>query len=379
MKRKTAAASRSPREVFEQALTHHDRGDLAAAEAGYRELIRLEPHNNGGLNLLAMILIDRGEPAAALPLIKRAIANATGRGVAWSQLTLGHYHAAVGNDELAVAAMTQSCALDPESAPPHYDLARHHLRHGRRDHALVALYDTIERQPDHARAQFLITSLTGGHADTAPASYVTELFDSYAPSFERHLQSLDYNAPALLAELVDAAAPAADRSWQVADLGCGSGRGGVAFRGRARHLIGSDLSPKMVELSRRRGVYDELHAEDLLATLARTPAALDLIVAADVFIYVGALEAAFAAAAAALAPGGRFAFSTEREPDSGKPDGFRLQASSRYAHGDGYIRGLAQHHALAVHATRDITLRVDHGRPIAGTLYLVTRDIVTRA
>jgi predicted TPR repeat methyltransferase len=229
----------------------------------------------------------------------------------------------------------------------------------------------LELEPAHDRARFLVASLTGGHVDAAPADYVTELFDSYAPGFEAHLvDGLGYRAPAQLAELV-AAAGAGDelpqRAWRVIDVGCGSGLGGAAFRAIARHLIGSDLSPRMIEIARRRGIYDELHVEDLTATLRRARADADLIVAADVFIYVGALDDAFRAAAGALRPGGLLALSTER----GDGDGFRLQPSSRYAHGDGYVRGLAQRHGFAVREARDTVLRTDHTGPVAGVLYLL--------
>jgi predicted TPR repeat methyltransferase len=358
-------------ELIAEALALQERGEGGEAEARYREVLRHEPEHHAALNLLAMILIERGEAVAAAPLIERAIALAPG--VAWYHLNLGHAHAAAGRDDQAVAAMTASAERDADTAIPHYDLARHHLRHRRPGAALAALREVVARDPAHDRARFLIASLTGGHAATAPADYVTELFDSYAPGFEAHLvDALGYRAPAQLAELV-AGDEAPRRAWRVIDLGCGSGLGGAAFRDFARHLIGSDLSPRMVELARRRGVYDELHVEDLVDTLGRAAGDADLVVAADVFIYVGALDRAFAAAAGALAPGGRFAFSTER--DGG--DGYRLLPSSRYAHGDDYVRRLAEHTGLVVREARSTTLRVDHGQPIAGILYLLATRLAS--
>src|SRR6185295_4297444 len=99
--------------------------------------------------------------------------------------------------------MAASAALDPGNPIPRYDLARHHLRHARPEPALAALREVVARDPRHDRARFLIASLTGGHVDSAPADYVTELFDSYAPSFEAHLiDALAYKVPERLAELV---------------------------------------------------------------------------------------------------------------------------------------------------------------------------------
>ena len=369
MKRKKQKLRRPAGELIAEALALQERGALAEAEQRYRELLRHEPDHHAAMSLLAMILLERNDPGAAASLIAQAIRLAPD--IAWYHLNLGHACAAAGLDDRAVEAMMASARLDPASAIPRYDLARHHLRHGRPGEALAALREVLEREPAHDRARFLVASLTGGHVDAAPADYVTELFDSYAPGFEAHLVNvLGYRAPAQLAELVTAAGRAGEeaphRAWRVIDVGCGSGLGGAAFRGIARHLIGSDLSPRMIEIARRRGVYDELHVEDLVATLDRTHD-VDAIVAADVFIYVGALDDAFRAAAGALRPGGLLALSTER----GDGDGYRLQPSSRYAHGDGYVRGLARRHGFAVRETRDTVLRTDHSGPVAGALYLL--------
>jgi predicted TPR repeat methyltransferase len=133
-------------------------------------------------------------------------------------------------------------------------------------------------------------------------------------------------------------------------------------------LIGSDLSARMIARARQRAIYDELYCEDLLATLARERE-VDLVVAADVFIYVGALDATFAACAAALRSGGRLAFSVERAEGTG----FVLLPTLRYAHADAYVRGLAGTHALAIERAEPSILRVDKGAPIHGTLYLLRR------
>jgi predicted TPR repeat methyltransferase len=364
-RKKVKPRRRSAADLIAEALALHERGGVAIAEQMYREVLGQEPDHHGALNLLAMILVERNDPASAVTLITRAIAIAPD--VAWYHLNLGHAYAAAGLDDRAVEAMQASAGLDLSSAIPRYDLARHHLRHGRPRDALAALHQVIECDPSHERARFLIASLSGGHVDTAPAGYVVELFDSYAPSFEAHLvNALDYKVPERLAELVAAAGPPG-RAWRVIDLGCGSGLGGVAFRGFARHLIGSDLSPRMVEIARERGVYDELHVEDLTATLRRGGADVDLVVAADVFIYVGALDESFGAASSALRAGGLFAFSTERC----EGDGYRLLPSCRYAHSDGYVRELARRHGFSIREARETILRIENTEPVSGALYLL--------
>ena len=104
------------------------------------------------------------------------------------------------------------------------------------------------------------------------------------------------------------------------DPGCGTGLVGAALRSRCHgRLTGCDLSGQMVEEARKKlGVFDELEACDCVAYLRRrvARASADLLVAADVLIYLRDLADLFSAAAAALRPGGLFVFSTELATDS---------------------------------------------------------------
>src|SRR5258708_36580128 len=101
------------------------------------------------------------------------------------------------------------------------------------------------------------------------------------------------------------------------DLGCGTGRGGAAFRAGVDHLTGVDLSAAMIEEARRKGVYDRLETGELgdfLAAEAAAGARYDLIVAADVFVYMHDLAGVVAAAGRVLAPAGPFALPPQTPP-----------------------------------------------------------------
>src|SRR5271163_4949171 len=144
----------------------------------------------------------------------------------------------------------------------------------------------------------------------APA-YVARLFDDYAPRFDKHLtEALGYRGPELIIAALDAAAPER-RFARALDLGCGTGLAGAALRGRVDRLEGVDLSPAMVAKARALQIYAELECGEIVAHLGRFEAAFDLIVAADVLVYLGDLAPVFAASARALAPGGLFAFTAE--------------------------------------------------------------------
>ena len=371
-KAKTKATSRpgAAAQLVMQGVELHKQDQLDAAAQAYRAALALEPDHPDALNLLGMIVMDQGDPTTAARLIARAVA--VNPRMAPYHLNLGNAFAAAGMDAFAVEAYDIAARLEPGNVVARYSLGLHHIRHQRHAEALAALRQVVEVDPGHTRASFLVAGLSGGHSDSVAADYVADLFDSYAATFEEHVvQFLDYRAPHDLAALVAGAGHVPARAWTVLDLGCGTGLCGVAFRDFARHLIGSDLSARMIDIAGKRGVYDELRVEALLATLARARARpVELVVAADVFIYVGALEATFAACAAALAPGGLFAFSTERWDG----DGFRLRTTCRYAHADGYIRALASDTGFAVDQAREIVVRTDNKEPIPGFAYLLRRE-----
>jgi predicted TPR repeat methyltransferase len=144
----------------------------------------------------------------------------------------------------------------------------------------------------------------------------------------------------------------------------------MALARAKRHLIGVDLSEKMVTLSRARGVYDELFVAEVHDWLRMADAArFDVVIAADVFIYVGALETMFAEIARVLRPGGWLAFSTEECAEGT----FALQPSGRYAQSEAYIRELAQP-AFVVREAEPSVLRLEGTTPTLGRLYLLQRS-----
>jgi len=358
MKRKKAD------ELLAQGRGQAERGELAAAEATYRKALVAAPDHLGVYCLLGLLLVDRDDADAAVDLLERARAQAPD--FPPLQLALGTAYAAAGHDELATAAMETAIKLDSSSTLPLERLAKHHIRAGRTREAIGLLRRIVRRDPTHAQAPFLLAGLTGDHestrVDAPPPELIAELFDTYSTSFEQHLtEKLAYNVPKELVALVGG-----DADRVVIDLGCGTGLAGIELRPLAKRLVGSDLSPRMVARARRRGIYDELSCEDLVATLARARD-VDLVVAADVFIYVGALEATFAACATALRPGGVLAFSVEHT----EREGFVLQPTLRYAHAETYIRGLAAAHGFVVDRTEPSVLRVDNGRPVHGQLFVL--------
>lgn len=110
-------------------------------------------------------------------------------------------------------------------------------------------------------------------------------------------------------------------------------------------------------------------------------ASLNLVISADVWIYVGALDRVFELCARKLDVSmGWMAFSIELFPNKdGKDDandmlaGFRLATSGRFQHSPKYIEALAYQWGFTIVVQRDIVVRKESGEPLPGRIYIMNR------
>ena len=262
----------------------------------------------------------------------------------------------------AIAAYRQCIALNPGDWNPYYALGKTLEIQGKIAEATAAFQAARERAPTGTVSGYYLAALGGVEAPPAsPREYLIDYFDAYAGHFDQHLvKRLEYRGPQLLLDAVTAAAPKPD--LDILDLGCGTGLCGALFRPMARRLIGVDLSPRMIEKARQRGDYDELREMDLTVALEERPRSVDLILAADVFIYVGRLDEVIESAARALRPAGLFAFTIE-SLDAGD---YCLRPTRRYAQSLAYIRRLAMLCRFTEVSAQPAVLRKNLDQPVDG-------------
>lgn len=267
----------------------------------------------------------------------------------------------------AAELMMGALELAPGWAMGWFRLGELHEAAGTTDLAIKAWHMTLKLDPDDRQGAALKMELAGGAPASAapPGAYVEALFDHYARTFDQSLvEKLGYRVPERLAQAIR---ERGERRFKTAaDLGCGTGLMGEKLRPFADNLEGHDISAAMLKKAETKGLYDRLVKSDL-QSLALPPKRFDLITAADVFIYVGALDHVFKAVAAALAPGGLFAFSVERH--EGLED-FVLRASRRYAHSQAYLLRLLASERLTLATLGDTTIRMDRGEPIEGLIVI---------
>lgn len=279
-------------------------------------------------------LFGRGDFAAAADLFAQAIEAAPEFAPAW--FALGEARAKLGDGTGAAAALHRALAIDPD------------------DRCGAALH----------LARLGVTDMTSAMSPT----YVRALFDQYAPRFEEALQGLAYQGPARLREAVANACPDVIFNHML-DLGCGTGMAGAALRPQVRRLTGVDLSSAMVAQARAKNIYDRLETGDLLQFLLAEHGngrVYDLVVAADVFVYVFDLAPVATAVAKTLSPGGLFAFTVETHQGSGVELGHEL----RYRHGIDYIRRTLEAAGLRVQELSRVATRTEAGENVPGLLAL---------
>ena len=213
----------------------------------------------------------------------------------------------------------------------------------------------------------------GPAGEGTAVSYVEALFDQYAPKFENSLVGrLGYRVPEMLDDLVaeEMARLGIDSFARGLDLGCGTGLMGERLRGKVGYLEGIDISAAMIAETARKGIYDRLDKAELVSALSERRADADLVTAADVFIYCGALQPVLAALVPALMPGGLAAFSLEAHEGE---EAVFLRPSLRYAHGISATREAIVLAGLEILRFELVVLRLDRGAPINGMLVVARK------
>ena len=274
----------------------------------------------------------------------------------------------LGDMDAAIEILGSALEIAPDWAAGWFRLGEYFEMVGDQEHAIKAWKQVVEHDPSDPFGAGLKIDLLSGQtvSDSAPSAFVEMLFDQYAPRFEASLvEKLEYRAPDLLMQgLLDTGMTAAAKAL---DLGCGTGLMGERLRPYAEWLGGYDISQGMLNEASEKNLYDLLEKRDLNA-LEPVQNQYDLIVAADVFIYLGALERIISWTSHALTPNGRFAFTLER---GDLP--YQLRDSRRFAHSKEYVRDLLQQAGFTHMHLVDCVLRQDRGQDVHGFMVVATR------
>ncbi|MEQ8710817.1 MAG: tetratricopeptide repeat protein [Rhodospirillales bacterium] len=380
-------------------------GDLAQADRMYDRLLRLDPANPSAWNEKGNLALAMDQPATAVDCFRRALGVIPDHPMISCNLGLalghaGRHDAAAGVltdlterrdapaeafDHLsAIAALrgdmpgaeaAQLAGIDrfADRARSHLLLARLRSTTGDREGAAEAFRQCLRLDPENREAAFVLSTMGEGETpETPPDEFYAGLFDYYADFFEWHLkEKLGYCGHDLIRASVEGTLGPGQGALEVLDVGCGTGLCGAAVEPWARAIDGMDFAPKMIRQATRRGLYRQLEACSALDFLKRTDCRYDLVVAADVFGYIGNPLPLMTAVRSRLKAGGHFCFTAEL----GDVARFGMGDHIRYVFHPDFLTTAADETGFEILSRDQAVMRHDGDEPIrVEVLLLAARD-----
>jgi len=289
------------------------------------------------------------------------------------------------HNEEACEMLRKASQLDPANSDLQYGYAKALRKIGRKIEAAEQYRQVLLLHPAHELARFWLSTLSDQEPPPSkcPELYIQKLYSGYASKFESHLVGeLGYQTPSKMAALLSAVSK--EQGWQgcwdtVLDLGCGTGLSGLAVRHLSSVMIGVDLSPAMIEEAKKKQIYTELHVSDITHFLRLQNTSMkhkyDLVVACDVLVYLGNIDAVFDSVKALFKgnPKAVFAFSTEAylekiDATNSWEAGYNLNDTGRFSHTKNYIQSLCFNYGFQIHRIELQEIRQNRGVPVKGYL-----------
>jgi hypothetical protein len=137
--------------LIQQALSHHQAGRRAEAEALYRQVLRDEPNHVEALRLLALLVYETNRPREAVELLDRALAIDPDS--ADIHALMGHVLVQMDQLERAIAHLQKAVAIKPAFADAYANLSVALLRNNQPARAAEVARQSLALQ-DNAIAHF---------------------------------------------------------------------------------------------------------------------------------------------------------------------------------------------------------------------------------
>lgn len=213
----------------------------------------------------------------------------------------------------------------------------------------------VKGSPENVFARHVDASFKGESLEDTKV-YCQKLFDNFADNYELVLKRVAYSLPSRIRDL------AGNVKGTIIDLGCGSGLVGQALKTAENQIIGVDLSKNMLDLAKKKKVYQKLVKGDIVAYMQSRPIA-DLVVAADVFGYMGDLSPIVKALESY-----KIIFSIETLKEADKL--YQITDSGRFRHNPLYVEKLLAQNGFKSIQQTNIILRQENGHDVEGIIFI---------
>ena len=374
-------------------------GNLEEALRSFNAALALTPDFAEALSSRASVLAQLSRPAEALVTLNHFLELRPHDADGWNNR--GGVLVAMLRLEDALASFDRALAIKPDFIEALSNRATMLRELGRLDDSLAVCDGALRLRPDHAvswnnRGNTLVAmarfeeavasydkalaidpalSPAADNRDLAllelkrvarcPPGYLRNLFDDFSSDYdEKMIETLGYRAHEHLRTLAARVFSGPSSGLRILDLGSGTGLVGDEFQDMAAggRLDGVDLSPRMIETARSRGIYDDLILGDIETVLAAFERSYDLVLAADTMIYFGDLAPTLSNVFRRLVPGGFYLFAVERM----EGHGWEQTEVRRFRHSEPYLRAAAGRAGLVFTGSMACVLRHENGQPVPG-------------
>jgi len=346
--------------------------DVKSAVLCCEKALSINKNHAGALYNYGMALTRTGDLSAAINAYTKASTITPNNPAIFHNL--GNAYLDLKQFDNAIAQLKQCINLDPSRAEAFFSLGTLYTETMQPEKALEAFETSIELDANiKTKATYFISALKQNslHADDK-YNHVKNLHDIHANTFDSHLQNkLGYKIPNILFnEFQHLRNMSKDSSKiNILDLGCGTGLCGIEFKEIPSHITGVDLSPGMIEKAKLTNTYDQLFTDELYHYLINNNDKKDLILSADVFIYVGNIDDIIPACAKLLNENGLIVFSVEATKDID----YKLRVSGRYSHSKEYIERLAHESDLKIVTVKPVVIRKEIDKNIDGFVFVLKK------
>jgi predicted TPR repeat methyltransferase/Tfp pilus assembly protein PilF len=355
--------------LYNMAMSYQSTGENIEVKRRLQMLLEIHPKHLRGMRTLADIMITDHDYYSAEQLLHMATQLAPSHVPTWSSLA----DTLVQQDQYsaAITVIEQTLALEETSyswvqlgvvqkelqSQKELDISTEDIAHSFRR--------ALELEPTSGKARYILDMIEGRTPDRAPLDYVENLFNFYAPKFEEHLVDiLEYKTPQQLKDFLWESQTTREFP-NILDLGCGTGLMGMLLHEHSKTLIGVDISSLMLQKAAEKKIYTTLHQDDIFAVFTHNMPRYELIVAADVLVYIGDLQPLFSLLPPQMTKGALFLFSIEE-----CPEGFFLGPEARFLHSVSHIQESLPS-SMSIISTKEAPLRKNNDTWVKGLLILI--------
>jgi len=335
----------------------------------HKKALRYAPEHGTAIYNLAYALNEKGESESSLQIYNKVIEAMPYHVRALCDIA--HIYEKLKQPEKALPFLQRAMQVAPEDEHVHLNFGITHKMMNNLILAEDSFKEVIRINPDNNTAKYFLAILMGDNSMTSsPDEYVQELFDGYAETFDDQLiGQLQYKTPELIGDMINKHIDPS-KKYKILDLGCGTGLAGIYLKDISEYLVGIDLSSKMLKKAEARSLYDELITSGIEQYFAAHNFQPEIVVSADVFVYIGDIASIFKAVSESIQDDGLFVFSTEDTQDANE---FLLKDSGRFAHNEKYIRSLAESNDFNLVDNEKTIIRYEADEPIHGQVYLLKK------